>query len=440
MKKKYLFYITVISVLGMTLPSCSSSNEEAGMKEYVKMNAPQVKIQLTDEQRVFVNDNNTFSFNFLKTVNETDRSGKSFIYSPLSITFVLGMVNDASTGITKQELEQTLGFHKGGAQAVNEYCKNLIDNLPRADEKVELNIANAIFMNNRYTVKPEFQQDMRQYYNATAEALDFSSLKTLDHINGWCNKQTKGLIPTIIDDINSNMVTFLLNAIYFKADWTSQFDEKNTRTETFTTEAGKVKEVPMMYQDVLIWYMRNDTYSALKIPYGNELWSMTVMLPEEGKSTDDIIDLLAEIGMDYPYYQYEGNDEEMLKNDIYYECKVNLGIPRFETSSDTDELPDNGLISLLQKMGINRVFDADSAEIPNMANEPVSISKMRQKAKIEVNEKGTEMTTVTVAGALASANFRYYPPADFHANRPFVYVISERSSGAILAVGKYTGE
>ena len=443
MKKNLLFKTVLIAVCSMVLLSCSSE-DDGGYKKYVKMNAPQVKIKLTDAQRVFVNDNNAFTLNFLKTVNETDRSGKSFIYSPLSITYTLAMVNDAATGTTEQELEQTLGFHEGGIQTVNEYCKKLIDNLPKADEKVELDIANAIFLNNKYTLKPEFQQDMKQYYNAAAEALDFSSSKTLGHINDWCNKQTKGLIPTILDDLNPDAVTYLLNAIYFKADWASQFNEKNTWTETFTTETGKKKEMPMMYQDVLIWYMRNDTYSALKIPYGNELWSMTVMLPEEGKTTDDIINLLAEKGMDYPYYNYDysydGMGIEKLESDMFYECKVNLGIPRFETSSDTNELPDGGLVSLMQKMGIKRAFDADSAEIPNMANVPVFISMMRQKAKIKVNEKGTEMTAVTVAEMFDTATFQYYPPTDFHANRPFVYVISERSSGAILAVGKFTGE
>ena len=151
-------------------------------KQVVNMLSDSQPIQLTDAQIQFANDNNKFTLNFLKTVNEVDQSGKSFIYSPLSITYVLGMVNDAAEGETERELEQTLGFHEGGIQAVNDYCKKLIDGLPKVDEKVTLDIANAIFLNKEYTLKPQFEQDMQTYYNAKAEALDFSASSTLNHI------------------------------------------------------------------------------------------------------------------------------------------------------------------------------------------------------------------------------------------------------------------
>ena len=142
--KKSLHVLAAIVLSSMML-ACSSDDEYSSeTKQVVNMLSESQPVELTKEQKVFVNDNNCFTLNFLKTVNETDRSGKSFIYSPLSITYVLGMVNDAATGQTEQELEQTLGFHEGGIKAVNEYCKNLIDNLPKVDEKVKLNIANAI--------------------------------------------------------------------------------------------------------------------------------------------------------------------------------------------------------------------------------------------------------------------------------------------------------
>ena len=226
--KKFLLAAVVLS--GVLL-SCSSSEEEESVdlgeaKTVVNMLSEAQPIQLTAVQRVFANDNNQFTLNFLKTVNDVDQSGKSFIYSPLSITYVLGMVNDAAVGETEKELEETLGFHEGGIQAVNDYCKKLIDGLPKVDDKVTLNIANAIFVNKNYTLKPQFQQDTQTYYDAKAEALDFSSPQTLDHINGWCNEKTNGMIPTILDDVDPGMMSYLLNAIYFKADWASKFDQK----------------------------------------------------------------------------------------------------------------------------------------------------------------------------------------------------------------------
>ena len=434
--KKQMYLMLAASCM---LLSCSSSEDEVSFgetKAVVDMLSESEPINLTPEQQVFAYDNNQFALNFLNTVNETDRSGKSFIYSPLSITYVLGMVNDAATGLTEKELEETLGFHDGGIQAVNDYCKKLIDGLPKVDDKVTLNIANAIFLNKDWTLKPQFTQDMQTYYDAKAEALDFSASNTLDHINGWCKEKTNGMIPSILDDIDPLMVSYLLNAIYFKADWASKFDPKNTKNETFTTENDNSStDIPMMHQNVLISYLKTDTYSAIILPYGTGLWNMTVLLPEKGKTTDDVIKEVAQSSiLNNPGWCETGGN--------YFEgYEVDLKLPRFETSSDTDKLED-GLIGLMKKMGINRAFEDGLAEIPNMCEVPVYVELMRQKAKIKVSEEGSEAAAVTVAGVANSSmgsEPKEYPKATFHANRPFVYVIRENSSGVILFVGKFTG-
>ena len=437
--KKNLFLIAAL-VLSSGMVSCSSSEVTAEDPDepqtIVYMMADSQPIQMTEAQMVFANDNNQFTLNFLKTVNDVDKSGRSFIYSPLSITYVLGMVNDAAAGQTEQELEQTLGFHKGGIQAVNDYCKKLIDGLPKVDENVKLNIGNAIFVNKNYTLKEQFQKDMNDYYDAKAETLDFSSPQTLSHINGWCYDKTNGMIPTILDEVDSNMMSYLLNAIYFKADWASKFDQKNTKDEPFTTESGNIT-LPLMHQNVLISYLKNDTYSAVVIPYGSGLWNMTVLLPEEGKTTDDVIKEIAKSSVvnNRGWCETGGN--------YFRGYEVDLKLPRFETDSDTDKLDiKDGLVGLMKKMGINLAFDSYLAEIPNMCELPVYIAMMRQKAKIKVNEEGSEAAAVTVAGMMEMSLMGRpveYPKATFHANRPFVYVIQEASSGVILFIGKFTG-
>ena len=436
---KTFFIVLAAVVLSSVMPSCSSSDvtEENGTQKVVNMLSDPQPIQLTEAQRVFANDNNQFTLNFLKTVNEVDKSGKSFIYSPLSITYVLGMVNDAAIGETEKELEQTLGFHEGGIKAVNDYCKKLIEGLPKVDEKVTLNIANAIFVNKNYKLKNQFEQDMQSYYDAKAEALDFSSPQTLGHINGWCNDKTRGMIPTILDKVDPDMMSYLLNAIYFKADWASKFDQKNTKEETFTTEKGKTK-LPLMHQNVLISYLKNDTYSAVIIPYGSGLWNMTVLLPEEGKTTDDVIKEVVESSV------LNNHGWCLTGINTFQGYEVDLKLPRFETSSDTDKLDiKDGLVGLMQKMSIKLAFDSYFAEIPNMCEAPVFIAMMRQKAKIKVNEEGSEAAVVTVAGMMEKTSIgpgpQEYPKATFYANHPFVYVISEASSGVILFVGKFTG-
>ncbi len=431
--KQTKFLIAAL-LLGSMLGACSSSEsiEEAGEPKYVNMYQEVKPVRLTAEQTVFANDNNGFTLNFFQSLNGKMKN-RSIACSPLSITYVLSMVNDGATGTTEQELEQTLGFHKGGIQAVNDYCKNLIDNLPHVDEKVQLNIANAIFVNDKYQLKKQFQQDMANYYDAKAEALDFSSSSTLDRINGWCDEKTRGMIPTILERVDPRTVSYLLNAIYFKAEWASMFEKNETREETFTTPDGETR-VPLMHQNVYMNYLRNDQYAAVSIPYGNGQWMMTVMLPEDGKTTDDVISSLAASGW----------STDFLKNPLREARRyaVDLKLPRFETAFDTDDA--GGLIELLKGMGIRRAFDGNSAEIPNMCeNGDLYISMMKQKAKIKVNEEGSEAAAVTIAGLnflSAVADTQEPPKATFHANRPFVYVIHEQSSGVILFVGKFMGK
>ena len=420
--------------LGSLVAACSSSEtiEDVGGPKYVNMYREVKPVQLTAEQTVFANDNNGFTLNFFQSLNGKMKN-RRIVCSPLSITYVLSMVNDGATGTTEQELEQTLGFHKGGIQAVNDYCKNLIDNLPHVDEKVQLNIANAIFVNDKYQLKKLFQQDMANYYDAKAEALDFSSPLTLDRINGWCDEKTRGMIPNILEQVDPRTVSYLLNAIYFKADWASMFEKNETREEVFTTPDGETR-VPLMHQNVYMNYLRNDTYAAVSIPYGNGRWMMTVMLPEEGKTTDDIISSLAASGWSTDYLK-----NPLREAGLY---AVDLKLPRFVTAFDTDDA--GGLIGLLKGMGIRQVFDGNSAEISNMCeNGNLYISMMKQKAKIKVNEEGSEAAAVTIAGVnftSAGGDTQEPPKATFHANRPFVYLIHEQSSGVILFVGKFIGK
>ena len=422
---KKLILIIAITALGSQMSACNQPSNSLKSEEITEdkidttMDNEPSPILLTEPQRTFVADNNAFTLKFLKTVNAEDRSGKSFIYSPLSITYVLSMVNAAAEGATERELEQTLGFRQGGIKAVNEFCKTLIDSLPKVDRQVQLNIANAIFVNKDYRLLKPYQKDMQKYYDALAESLDFASEKSLDHINGWCNKKTKGMIPSILDELNATAMAYLLNAIYFKANWADQSKEALTKNDTFTTAEGPVI-LPLMRQTNDYRYTKNDIFAAVDLPYGNGQWSMTVMLPEKGKSADDVIDYLDKNGTSFT--------NEMRRR------KVSLKLPRFETESSTSDL-----IGTMKKMGIYRVFGS-GAEIPNMCGSGVYISMMLQKARIKVNESGSEAAAVTVVMLEKSCAPIREETVVFHADRPFVYAIREASTGVILFVGKFTGK
>lgn len=426
MKRLVLLWMAAGSMMlsGCLYGQSSAKMKKAEMKGNEKdtvVDNFQHPIHLSDQQKVFVTDNNAFTLKFLKTVNASDASNKSFIYSPLSITYVLSMVNAAAEGTTEKELEKVLGFGKGGINEVNEFCKTLIDSLPNVDRRVQLHIANAIFVNQNYQLKEPFQRDMQKYYGALAESLDFTSQKSLKRINDWCANKTKGMIPSILEELDPAIVSYLLNAIYFKAGWTHEFAETSTKNELFNTPKGQ-KELPMMHQINHFMYAKNNVFAVVDLPYSNQLWNMTVMLPEPGKSTNDVIDYLVENGL-----------SSCMEN--AWSQKVDLKLPRFETESTTDDL-----IETLKTMGITRVFSDGLAKIPNMCDVNVYISMMMQKARIKVNESGSEAAAVTVAGmAKCTSVPRPEPPVIFHADRPFVYVIREASTGVILFVGKFTG-
>lgn len=425
--KQTLVILTLFEIIGMQVVSCANTvnqpvdfaEEELIIQE--DFASTSVDVTLTDQQKNIVADNNVFTLKFLKMINDADKSGKSFVYSPLSITYVLSMVNAAAEGTTRTELQNTLGFGNGEIKEVNGFCKTLIDGLPKVDTSVQIHIANAIYVNKDYTLKKQFQQDMKGYYGANAESLDFSSPKTLNRINGWCNSKTNGLIPGILNEVDPEAVSYLLNAIYFKAAWVHPFKEHNTKMENFTTANGTEK-LPMMCQNDKFLYMKNEVFAAVDLPYGDwRKWRMTVILPEKGKNVSDVIDYLAKEGTSFL--------SNMKRRD------VDLKLPRFETESTTDDL-----IGTLKKMGIIRAFDGSQAEIRNMCNRDVYISNMLQKAHIKVDENGSEAAAVTetVVFACVSAS-EPKPPVVFHADHPFVYLICDASSDVILFVGKFTG-
>ena len=431
--KKIILLVAAAALCG-AFSSCSQNAnaaakpaqeaQEAEFETTEELMTEPADIHLSDRQQSFVAGNNAFTLKFLKTVNDEDNTGHSFVYSPLSITYALSMVNAAAQGATERELEQTLGFGQGGIQEVNQFCKTLIDSLPIVDRKVQLSIANSIFVNKDYRLLKPYQTDMQRYFGALAEGLDFSSKKSLNRINGWCNKKTNGMIPTILDELNPDAVSYLLNAIYFKAGWTEPFEESSTKEQKFYTANGPVM-TPLMHHTYAYKYMKNNTFAAVDIPYGNEQWSMTVLLPHKGKTTNNVIDHLVQNGMTFA--------KSLAWN------TVDLKLPRFETESTTENL-----IATLKQLGINKVFDRTSAEIPNMCNELVYISNMLQKARIKVNESGSEAAAVTEEEIYlclsAEPEEEPAPPVIFHANRPFVYLIREASTGVILFVGKFTGK
>ena len=402
------------------LAACSDDNGEVVVDMLPKL----TPITLTVEQQQMRDNNNEFACRLFRTINEQKDGDSSVIVSPISVTYMLGMLNTGADGQTRQQITDVLGLGNS-VQEINEYCKKMIDEAPRVDPSVTVQIANCINVNSALglTLVPQFKTDMQNYYNAQVEALDFNKSSSLDKINDWCKKNTDGMIPTILDKLNSSAAMYLLNAIYFKATWTEKFDPKDTRDMDFTMPDGSTRQHKMMHRKALAAYDKNDLCEMLYLPYGSNGYGMYVLLPVEGKTVDDVIQGLSADGVEQQVFNMEPHEVDIL-------------MPRFTTSSETM------LDRVLPAMGMPLAFNPFYAEFPNMAQGAnLYVSMMKQKAKIEVNEQGTKASAVTVAemGMATAPPPPPYQQVDFHATRPFVYYIIETSTRSIFFMGTYCG-
>ena len=381
---------------------------------------PGTPYTLTKAQIEMVKGVNVFAFNLLDAVSDDDRfQGKDFMVSPLSISFVLGALNNGATGETSREILKAAGYEGCSPADINEHCRYILQGSSGIDNLVKVKVANAVMVREGYELKEGFSKALETYYDAYVRSMKFDA-KALEAINGWCNEQTEGLIPKILDQINPGACLYAMNSIYFKGAWAEKFEKGNTRQEAFTNIDGTSDKVWMMHMEDWFEYSSNEIWATVRLPYGNGSYSMYLLLPHEGKSIGEMIDALE-------FTAWENEKSRMNS------CQVDLKMPRFETETDID------LIDIMKSLGMKRAFDAQEAEFGEMFTKTqgnVHLGILKQKSKITVNEEGTEAAAVTIGGMLDTAAPPVATgPVTFHADRPFVYLIQERSSNAIFFFG-----
>lgn len=288
------------------------------------------------------------------------------------------------------------------------------------DPSAKVEIANSIVSNkDLLSLKEKFTADVANYYNAEVSGMSFSKDDVLGHINGWCKSKTHGMIPKILESVDKSALVYLLNAIYFKGLWASKFDSALTKDESFTKEDGSAANVKMMRKRSKFLLAANDVYESLCLPYGNGAYNMIVLLPTEGHKVQDIVDAL----------DYDSWKANLAKMSSY---EVDIKLPKFETSYEIEF--NNALIAL----GVEDAFDAVKADFKAMSDNAGFINRVFQKAKIKLDEEGTEASAVTIISVVTSIGPGgvFY----FHADRPFLYAITEVSTGAVFFLGQYQGD
>lgn len=412
---------------GDDMESDPNENPETPDPEYndsmvVDMLPQTCAIELTLEQREYVKKNNDFSFNLYRAIHAAQEEKKSNITSPLSVTYVMGMLNDGADGKTEEEITNVLGFGDGNKMSINEYCQAFIQQAPLADPSVKLRIADLVAANNDVVLEDRFVKNMQDYYEAEVASLDFSEQASLDYLNNWCKEKTEGMIPKILDELSPETRLVLMNAIFFKATWTEKFDEKDTKDETFTRADGTTCTLPMMYRNAQILYGANETFSSVCLPFGSgNKYMMYVLLPSEGKTVDDVIKVLTN-----EYWELNRPSTPTI---------VDLKLPRFSTNYDVV------LNDIISQLGAPSMFECGKADFTGISKNYMNlyVDLMKQKATIEVSEEGTKTSAVTVA-LMASENYIEEKKASFHANRPFVYLIQEWDTRAVFFIGTFQGE
>ncbi|MBR0255935.1 MAG: serpin family protein [Bacteroidales bacterium] len=417
--KRPFWKSTAVVISLFLLFSCNGLEQEGGKDDG---NNPYSPIALTTKQTEFVTAGNSFAGRFIDKIDENALKQKQneWIVSPLSLQLALGMLLNGAQGETAAEICRTLGYGEGETAEINAWAKLMLEQLPKLDKKTDLALADAIFYNKTMTLKTPYKDAVGTSYKATLEALDFTKTKaSADVINKWCDKQTKGLIPHVLNEVDPSYLAYLVNALYFKSQWQKKFPKSASGNETFYQEDGSKGKVKMMKQDgQKFQYGETEIWQAIRLPYGNGNFAMTVVLPKEGHTVREIS---AAMGKGVSVY-------------TVWDVEADLWIPRFETQYHI------GLNDILKDLGMPQSF-TPKADFKAMSDYASFVGFVQQDAVIKVDEEGTEAAAVTVIGMLTAAA-PIAPPQKvvFHADHPFLYLITESSTGTILFAGKYSGK
>ena len=377
--------------------------------------APELPRALSATEVEVIGAGNRFAFDLLQAAS---RPGDNLFLSPFSASVALGMAMNGAGGETWTQMRDTLGFGGLTEDEINAGYASLIQILTELDPAVETAIGNSVWTRLEFPPRAGFLEVLREFFGAEATALDFDSPSASGRINEWVRSATGGQIEEIVTDgAPLEAFLYLINAIYFKAGWTFEFDPDDTRTEPFYPEDRSTLTVPLMTILGDFPYLGTSRFQAVDLPYGGGAFSMTVLVPRDGVGVDDVL-----LSLDSAAW-----------GDIvagFYETEVQLFLPRFRMEY-ARMLNDD-----LEALGMVDAFEPEEADLTRLS--PVDglwIDVVLQKAVVEVTEEGTEAAAVTVVAPPPPPEPTPPPPV-VRADRPFLFFIRERLTGAILFIGK----
>ena len=399
-------------VLLALVPGCVVPSETGGPPGHIN----ELPRALTPQEHRLIEADNRFAIRLLKqaTLDTRDTLPNLFI-SPLSVAMALAMTYNGAAGTTEDAMRATLELDSMTVPEVNASYRSLIQMLENLDPHVQFEIANAIWYKQGYTVAQPFLDANRTFYDAQVTALDFTSPTAPATINDWVSRQTHGLIDHIIDPpIPDYQRLYLIDAIYFKGDWTVQFDKELTQPRPFHQDDGSTINVPTMSRG-LAKLRSNRLPNALVIdlPYGGEAFSMTIVVPDDTSSIEHLVDGLTPA----QWNAWTGN---------LHSVEAEVRMPKFKLKNDLN------LIPTLDALGMGIAF-SDFANFSRIHTpSELAITEVKHATYVDVNEEGTVAAAVTSVGiGLVCA----CGPTLFVIDRPFLFALRENLSGTILFLG-----
>ena len=397
--------------------SCESESLDTLNKESEEFT--EVPIMITKSDSEMIEAGNEFAFNLFEAIcNDEKHSNQDIVISPLSLSFLLGALDNGAGGRTREQICEVLGYDGAELSEINSFSRKIMQGCGMVDNKVKVKIANAVVVNKRFILTGSFTDSLSTYYDALVESMDFEDPGTLDYINAWSKEMSGGLIPEILEEneFEDKAALYAMNSIYFKGGWASEFKSEDTTEEIFHSLEGDTK-VQMMRRIGEYSYGYGDGFSTIRLPYGNGSYAMYIMLPDGVMSAEDMVKMI-----DRNSFDVAG----MVSG------TVDVRLPKFTIESKFD------LVDIMKGLGMTDAFEAGVADFSNMIeNSPIgelSLGNLLQKSKIIVNEEGSEASSVSIGEILVTSPTPSTPVL-FQADRPFMYLIKEETTGAIYFIG-----
>ena len=406
-RSKFYAMALLMSTALFSTTSCDSSSDDS--------ETPQPVICPTDQTTTTIlNASKNKAFPLFAEVNAITGANENFTISPLSLSEMLVMASNGANGETRKQINSIIGANDNiSKESLNEAFNGLNEYLARVDSKTTFTTANSVWIDEGFKVKPEFLSDKKLIGETFNQKL--STVKTMDDINKWCDIKTSGCIKDILTEpLDDYCRMVLANALYFKGMWKNKFSKDDTKEKEFTNSDGSKSKVQMMSQSSMFLGYFGLDMDFVEFPYGNENYCMDVFLPHEDKKLDECM-------KDFDQKTFE----EYLKKAGTGEVLVEM--PRMKLNYKTS------LVKPLKAMGMTDAF-SDDADFSGISNEKTYISDVIQATFVNVDEEGTEAAAVTIA--TMKNDIMPMRTSTFFMNRPFAYIIREKTTGTILFMGK----